>query len=387
MVVWFINDFYCQKKYIFLNVQINSLVSQKFHIDADILRAETLPPSFYRDQETFDALRQKVFYRTWQWVGHENLVPGARDVYPFTLLDDFLTEPMVLTRDLHNNLHCLSNVCTHRGNIVVQKEGKTKKLICGYHGRRFTLDGSFEYMPEFTDAVDFPRACDHLHQFPLRHWGPFLFAGLEPMFDFQEVIGIMNERIGFLPLHDFKLNMQRSRDYKIKAHWALYCDNYLEGFHIPFVHDDLDAVLDYGNYDTVLYPSMNLQIGYADGTEEVFDLPEGHLDYGKKVAAYYYWVFPNMMFNFYPWGLSVNIVKPQAIDHTKVSFYSYVLDASKLDKGAGSLLDKVELEDEAVVEGVQKGIRSHFYKAGRFSPTREKGVHHFHLLLAQFLNR
>jgi choline monooxygenase len=130
-----------------------------------------------------------------------------------------------------------------------------------------------------------------------------------------------------------------------------------------------------------------LQIGYADGTEAVFHLPEGHPDHGKKVAAYYYWVFPNMMFNFYPWGLSVNVVQPKTINKTKVVFYTYVLDASQLDQGAGSLLDKVEMEDEAVVEGVQKGVRSYFYKAGRFSPKREKGVHHFHRLLAQHLNK
>ncbi|MBT8311505.1 MAG: aromatic ring-hydroxylating dioxygenase subunit alpha, partial [Flavobacteriaceae bacterium] len=56
------------------------------------------------------------------------------------------------------------------------------------------------------------------------------------------------------------------------------------------------------------------------------------------------------------------------------------------DKGAGSVLDKVELEDEEVVEGVQKGIQSRYYNTGRFSPTREQGVHHFHSLLSQFLN-
>lgn len=151
------------------------------------------------------------------------------------------------------------------------------------------------------------------------------------------------------------------------------------------MHEDLNAVLDYGNYDTVLHEHLNVQIGYAEGTDAIFDLPEGHMDYGKKIAAYYYWVFPNMMFNFYPWGLSVNIVEPLAVDRTKVSFRSYVYDPSKLEKGAGSILDKVEMEDEEVVEGVQKGVRSQFYKAGRFSPTREQGVHHFHRLLAQFL--
>ena len=51
------------------------------------------------------------------------------------------------------------------------------------------------------------------------------------------------------------------------------------------------------------------------------------------------------------------------------------------------ILEKVEQEDEDIVENVQKGVRSSFYKAGRFSPTREQGVHHFHRLLAEFLNR
>ena len=72
----------------------------------------------------------------------------------------------------------------------------------------------------------------------------------------------------------------------------------------------------------------------------VFDLPEGHPDFGKKVAAYFYWIFPNMMFNFYPWGLSINIVKPLLINKTKVAFLTYVWDESKFDKGAGALLDK-----------------------------------------------
>jgi choline monooxygenase len=357
-----------------------------FHVDPDIRKAETLPASFYRDKAIFDLLKNKVFYRTWQWIGDESLVPKAQSVYPFILLEDFLTEPILLTRDTAEKVHSFSNVCTHRGNLLVSKPGNLRKLICGYHGRRFNLEGAFEHMPEFKEAEGFPRPCDDLNEFPLRKWGPFLFAGLNPSFDFQKVIDKMNERVGFLPLSEYKLDASRSKDYEIQAHWALYCDNYLEGFHIPFVHEDLNTALDYGSYDTEIYDYLNLQIGYAGNTDDVFDLSENHPDYGKKIAAYYYWVFPNMMFNFYPWGLSVNIVRPLGIDRTRVSFISYVHDPSKLGTGAGALLDKVELEDEAVVEGVQKGVNSMFYKAGRFSPTREKGVHHFHRLLAEFLN-
>jgi len=362
-------------------------MAHKFNIHPDIAKAETLPASFYKDESIFEIVKEHVFLKSWQWIGDENLVRQSQSVHPFVLLDNYLTEPMLLTKDKEEHISCLTNVCTHRGNLVALNPGKTKKLTCLYHGRRFNLKGKFEHMPEFDEAKDFPRPCDDLHKFPLKKWGPFLFAGLNPTFDFQTVIDKMNERIGFLPLHEFFLNKSLSKDFLVHAHWALYCDNYLEGFHVPFVHEDLNAVLDYGSYKTEVYQYCNLQIGYTDEATEVFDLPEGHIDYGKNVAAYYYWVFPNMMFNFYPWGLSVNIVKPLDINQTKVSFISYVYDASKLEKGAGSGLDKVEQEDEDVVENVQKGVRSSFYKAGRFSPTREQGVHHFHRLIAEFINQ
>ena len=362
-------------------------MKDKFTIQTDISKAETLPASFYRDKEVFELLKEKVFLKSWQWIGDENLVKLPQSVHPFVLLDGYLTEPLLITKQADETISCLSNVCTHRGNLVALNPGKSKKLICTYHGRRFGLDGSYQSMPEFEETENFPRPCDNLHKFPIEKWGPLLFAGLNPNFEFSSVINKMKERVGFLPLDEFFLDPVSSKDFLVHAHWALYCDNYLEGFHVPFVHEELNKVLDYGSYKTETYEYCNLQIGYTNEATEVFDLPEDHIDYGKNVAAYYYWVFPNMMFNFYPWGLSINVVKPLDIDRTKVSFISYVYDPSKLDKGAGSGLEKVQREDEFVVENVQKGVNSSFYKAGRFSPTREQGVHHFHSLISKFLNK
>lgn len=358
-----------------------------FNIDADIKNAETLPGWFYNNASIFEALKEKVFVNSWQWIGHEDFVSLSETVYPFTLLDGYLGEPMFLSKDNRSSIRCLSNVCTHRGNLVVQNAGKSKQLACMYHGRKFELSGKFKMMPEFKDAVNFPRPCDDLHEFALKKIGPFLFTSISPGFDFSEVIQTMNERIGFLPLHEFKHNAALSKDYLINCHWALYCDNYLEGLHIPFVHRDLNAILVYGKYSTEIYKHLNLQIGYANSGEETFNLPNKHIDFGKNVAAYYYWIFPNMMFNFYPWGLSINIVKPINENKTKVSFITYVYDESKLHSGTGALLDKVEREDEFVVESVHKGLQSRVYKTGRFSPTKEKGTHHFHKLLADYLNK
>jgi len=92
------------------------------------------------------------------------------------------------------------------------------------------------------------------------------------------------------------------------------------------------------------------------------------------------------MLNFYPWGLSLNVVRPLTVERTKVSFLSFVWKEELLDQGAGAQLDRVEREDEVVVEGVHRGVRSRFYDRGRFSPTREQGVHLFHRLLSGALD-
>ena len=197
----------------------------------------------------------------------------------------------------------------------------------------------------------------------------------------------MMERIGWMPTGDFYFRPDLSKEFIVSANWALYCENYLEGFHIPFVHAGLNALIDYSNYQTELFfPFSSLQTGISKTGDDCFDLPASSKDHGKKIAAYYFWIFPNMMFNFYPWGLSVNLVQPLAVDKTKVSFFIYVWNEEKRNTGAGSNLDKVEAEDEEIVQKVQRGVLSRFYKHGRYSVTREKGTHHFHGLLAKFLN-
>jgi choline monooxygenase len=204
--------------------------------------------------------------------------------------------------------------------------------------------------------------------------------------ELQEAIGEMKIRMSWLPLNEFRIDKVHSRDYLIRANWALYCENYLEGFHVPYVHQSsLGNVIDYNAYTTELFRYSSLQLGITKG-DEIFHPPAGSPDHGKSVSAYYWWIFPNLMFNFYPWGLSINIVKPLGPEQTKVSFLTYIYDESKLNAGAGADLDKVEREDESVVEDVQRGVRSAFYSSGRYSPKRETGTHHFHRLICEFMN-
>ena len=267
-------------------------------------------------------------------------------------------------------LRCLSNVCTHRGNILVNAPCAAKQIRCGYHSRRFDLAGRMTFMPEFGAAKDFPTPSDDLPRVPFAQWAGLGFASLSPAAPFEDFMRDLHAATGSLALERMRLDPTRSRDYEVRANWALYVENYLEGFHIPFVHAGLNDVVDYGSYETRVHRYANVQLAQAkDGTP----------------AAQYWWVFPNLMLNFYPWGLSLNHVEPLAIDRTRVRFQSYVLDPALLETGAGASLDRVEAEDEAVVHAVQRGVRSRLYGRGRYSPTRERGVHHFHRLLVEFL--
>ncbi|MCH2636782.1 MAG: aromatic ring-hydroxylating dioxygenase subunit alpha [Candidatus Thalassarchaeum sp.] len=343
-------------------------------IDPDIRKAETLPSRFYTEAETFESVISS-FGQNWHFAAHRSQLSKAQPI------DNPLREPMLLTQS-EGDVHCISNVCTHRGMLVCTEPSDAKRLQCPYHGRTFSLDGQFRSMPEFDTVEDFPTDADHLREFPLAEWKGFLFNSISAD-DFDSFIAEVETRVGWLPIEAFTHDSSRHREYTIDSNWALYVDNYLEGFHIPFVHGDLHDVLDYDAYSTELFDGGVLQIGIANEGEPCFDLPKGHPDFGQNIAAYYFWLHPGLMLNFYPWGLSVNLVIPEAVDKTRIVYHGFVGDDSMLGKGAGGDLDKVETEDQFIVEGCQKRVSSVAYERGRYSPTKEAGVHHFHRILTQ----
>jgi len=363
-------------------------VSAPFRIDADIRAAHTPQGRWYHDAAVHAQLAERVFARTWQWLGQLDEVAQPGSLAPRNLLPGLFGaagEPLLLARDAQGVLRCLSNVCTHRANLLVTAPCRAQQIRCGYHSRRFELDGRMTFMPEFGDACNFPTAADNLPQLPFGQWAGHGFAALDPLAPLDAFLAPMRERLSWLKPDAMAFDPSRNRDYVIDANWALYVENYLEGFHIPFVHAGLNQAVDYGTYATERFRYASLQLAEARDGEAAFDLPSNSPDAGRRIAAYYWWIFPNLMFNFYPWGLSLNVVLPEAIDRTRVLFRAYVSDASKLGAGAGAALHEVEMEDEAVVAAVQRGTASRLYQHGRYSPTREQGTHHFHRLLGEFL--
>lgn len=350
-------------------------------IHEDIKQAWTLPSRFYLDESCFEKTIEKVFRRSWHWL-IESSKTNTHNLIPGTLLDQVLDEPVLVSKDQDGKTHVLSNVCTHRGKILVEECSSKRTINCGYHGRCFHLNGTFKSMPCFEGVSNFPSPGDDLVSIPFHMALGQLWLSLDPQVDLSEMIRPMMERTGFLNWQALSPEPSHIKDYYLDSNWALYVDNYLEGFHIPFVHPGLNSSLSMDQYDIELFDHMSLQLGVAKSGEETFEIPEGHPDSGKGVFAYYWWMFPNVMFNIYPWGLSLNVVEPLSHNRTRIRFRAYSFMNVNIER-EGYGLDETEMEDEAVVLSVQKGLHSKFYDRGRYSPNMELGVHHFHRLLTK----
>ncbi|MEO7673099.1 MAG: Rieske 2Fe-2S domain-containing protein, partial [Pyrinomonadaceae bacterium] len=121
--------------------------------------ARTLATEFYTDESWFELSKERIFARSWQLVAGPEL---EADLTPVTLLPRFLDETLLISK-YNGSFRCLSNVCTHRGKILVEEPFSANLIRCAYHGRRFSLDGKFLSMPEFEGVEDFPSESDDLH--------------------------------------------------------------------------------------------------------------------------------------------------------------------------------------------------------------------------------
>ncbi|MDJ0973253.1 MAG: SRPBCC family protein [Planctomycetota bacterium] len=336
-------------------------------IDPNVRKARGLPAAFYGGAAVHTWALERLFPGAWQPLPGEcrDLAPGT--ARPWRLLPGGLDEPLLVTRESDGGLHCLSNVCTHRGALLLEDEVRSTPLRCRYHGRRFDAAGRCLGMPQMDGQPDFPADGDHLPALPLETWGPLTFTAPDPALDFASWLsGWADALPPDLDPTGWHYDASRSPTYEVDAAWTLYVDNYLEGLHIAHVHPELSRLLDRDAYETHLLPHGVLQVGTAKDGD----------------TALYGWFFPNVMLNLYAWGLSVNVVEPLAPRRTRVRYLTFLRDPATPPSGPGGDLDLVERQDHAIVESAQRGVASRLYRRGTYVPGWEDGVHHFHRMLA-----
>ena len=353
------------------------MVDTYFVVDPDVRKARTPPVQLYGDSRWFARVRERVFASAWQYL--EAIVP-THDVNVAPV--ELCTEPLIWTRGDEGVEHLLSNVCTHRGARMVDGPCRVRHVRCPYHGRRFRLNGDVAGAPGFDGEPGFPEPRDRLAAVGLAAFGPWRFGALAPKIEASTWFAPLSERLPWVDWSALRYHEGGERHHRIDANWALYVENYLEGFHIPFVHPGLAKVLDGARYRTELLPHGTLQVGVAQPGAPAFQPPEGDPDHDTAIGGYYFWLFPGTMVNLYPWGVSMNQVEPLEPRQTCIHYRTWTFDVMGTAGAPQPDIDTVELEDQAVVLRTQSGVGARLYPGGRYSPTEERGTHHFHRLLA-----
>jgi len=361
-----------------------------FQSTNDLSRATTLPSRWYLDPAFLELEKQKIFWRTWQAIGRTEFAQRAGDYFTC----DLLGEPLVATRSSDGILRTLSNVCRHRAGPVASGRGNRKSLQCRYHGWTYLLDGKLFAQPEFEGVNDWNKSEICLPSYQAVSWGPYVFTNLNSRApSFTEILGKIPDEMKSQGFQIDQMNFVERREYVVQCNWKVYIDNYLEGYHIPIAHPGLFREIDYEQYriDTFRY--------YSSAHAPIRPVKEGDIHardrrYVRTEAeskALYYWIFPNFMINIYPDNLQANIILP--IDQEKtLTVFEWFFRGPGTGEGWESLQqsiafsDQIQVEDIEICENVQRGLRSRDYDRGRLSVKRENGVHHFHSLIAEFLN-
>jgi choline monooxygenase len=290
----------------------------------------------------------------------------------------------VVARGTDSELRVFSNVCRHRAGPVASGAGRRSSLQCGYHGWTYTLAGQILRTPEFDGVECFEKEKYCLPQFRVAEWQGLIFVNLDPQaLTLQEMLGDLPQRIAHRDLTAMQFTVRK--EWYLDCNWKVYVDNYLEGYHIPLVHPALNRELDYQRYqvETMRYYSIQ----HSPIKAEARRLTAG----AGSDEAQYFWVFPNLMLNVYPDNFSTNLIVPISATRTLTIFEWYFMSPKRAEIAAEiervvEFSDEVQLEDIAICESVQRGLASRFYCNGRYSVKRENGLHHFHGLMADFLN-
>jgi choline monooxygenase len=347
----------------------------------ELALATTIPARWYLDPDMLDRERGGIFARTWQPAGLAKSV-AAPGTY---LTAEIAGEPVVVTRARDGILRAFSNVCRHRASVIADGQGTAASLRCPYHAWTYGLDGRLLSCPEFEGVLDFEKSQICLPEFRVDTWGPYLFVNQDPSAPpLREVFGNIPEEAARIGCPVDQLEFSERRDYVIDCNWKVYVDNYLEGYHLPAAHPGLFRELDYANYRVETHRYYSSQIAPIRPPRPGASFERRYSAEG--LSALYYWIFPNFMLNIYPDNLSANIIVPLGPEKTLTIFEWFAYPGAKVAPETIDFSDEIQQEDIKICESVQRGLHSRTYNTGRFSVKRENGVHHFHLLLNEFLN-
>jgi len=365
--------------------------------------AATLTPDAYRSDEFFALERERVFATGWVAVGCTAELREPKDV----LVAEVAGRSLFVVRDRAGDLRAFYNVCRHRGTRLLTEGERTvpRYIRCPYHSWAYDLDGTCVGTPLFTGsdipadqrevfdtAAAFDRADYGLLPVAVDSWGPLVFVSLdETPAPLAEQLGDLPQRTAGYRLSEWEI--ARVADYEIAANYKLIGENFMEYYHLPWVHPGLVKVSPIEAHHRWQGPGMYTGMctspiaadtddgGWQSGVPAIAGLSES-----DATSARFVWLFPNVAVNVLPNHLFVMLTRPLGPGATRERTYLLThRDADATDAVSDELArfwDTVNREDIAIVERVQQGLATTPFPGGRLCYRFEEPLHRFQNMVA-----
>jgi len=112
---------------------------------AALVRDDEVHRDVYIDSEVYELEMERLWARTWVYVGHDSQVPEAGDY----LTAQVAGRPLMMVRGEDGEVRVLMNRCAHKGaKLVNDPSGSTGRFFrCPYHAWAYNLDGSIRAIP------------------------------------------------------------------------------------------------------------------------------------------------------------------------------------------------------------------------------------------------
>ncbi len=332
-------------------------------------RGESLPTSWYTDPNFTELELQKIFRKTWQYVGPLSDLKNTGDY-----ISGFCGNVPVAAVRNENGLTGFVNVCRHRRHQVMKGRGNAKMLQCGYHAWTYDLSGCLKGAPRSQIEPDF-----NLDEYPLmparaEALGPWVFVNLDlnarPLsYYFGDVLGLLAQ--SGLDLDSLQL-WERS-EWEARANWKTMLENFLECYHCAVAHPSFSAAIDVRpeNYALTTYDWVLSQVGSVrqsalDGKSavKIYDV------HGQLSQAQYHLLWPNFTLSINPGvpNLSIDVWYPHGPNAAK-GFSEHYFGPGVTRQQAEEMIAfnaEVGAEDDELTNSVQLGLISGLPEKGRF---------------------
>lgn len=353
----------------------------------DPARSFSLNKTAYTEARWADIDRDTIFKRSWQWVCH---IEKLREPGSYVVVQ-VAEQPVAVLRDREGVLRAFYNVCKHRAHELLSGEGQVSRIMCPYHAWTYRLDGQLIRAPETEGLADFDLNDVCLDAIKVEEFCGFIYVNLDaeaaPLA--EQASGLGDEIRHWAPDVE-NLTFAHRLTYDIKSNWKNVVDNFLECYHCPTAHKDFCTLVDMDTYKVTTHDIWSSHMAEAGKTANAAYSVEGATVTDHAV----WWLWPNTCIMRYPGrgNMIVMQIIPAGEDRT-LETYDFFFETAEPNEGEREAItyidDVLQAEDIALVESVQRGMKTPAFTQGRIvhdqsgSGKSEHAVHHFHGLVLE----